>query len=81
MNEWGFAGEVKSRWDRDLTRNPGWDADRWEVESQEEGSLKRSDLALKAAGRTLVVGELRLPDHPQSSPWDPENLNNAISRR
>jgi hypothetical protein len=80
MNEWGFAAEVKSWWDSEFGRHPEWGLDRCEVERQTEGSLKRSDLVVWAGGRVLLSGELRLPDHPQSSPWDPRNLSGAIEK-
>lgn len=68
MNEWGFAAEVKSWWDSEFGRHPEWGLDRCEVERQTEGSLKRSDLVVWAGGQVRLSGELRLPDHPQSSP-------------
>ncbi len=80
MNEWGLAAEVKSWWDSEFGEHPEWGLDRCEVERQTEGSLKRSDLVVWAGGRVVLSGELRLPDHPQSSPWDPRNLSGAIDK-
>jgi hypothetical protein len=80
MNEWGFAAEVKSWWDSEFGEHSEWGLDRCEVERQTEGSLKRSDLVVWAGGRVVLSGELRLPDHPQSSPWDPRNLSGAIDK-
>lgn len=80
MNEWGFAAEIKSWWDADLSRQQSWRLDRCEVERQEEGSHRRSDLVVNHAGTVQLAGELRLPDHPQSSPWHPENMGNAIDK-
>lgn len=80
MNEWGFAAEVKSWWDQEFGRRDEWGLDRCEVEKQSEGGLKRSDLVVWAGGTIVLSGEIRLPDHPQSSPWDPRNLSGAIDK-
>jgi hypothetical protein len=67
LNEWEFAGEVKSWWDQELIRNPLWKLDRWAIEKKPDpDGLKRSDLSLVSSGNILCVGELRLPDHPRA---------------
>ena len=80
MNEWGFAAEVKSWWDQEFRLHDEWGLDRCEVEKQAEGGLKRSDLVVWAGGTVVLSGEIRLPDHPQSSPWDLRNLSGAIDK-
>lgn len=82
LNEWGFAAEIKSWWDSALTADSG-ELDHCAVEDQVEigGSYKRSDLTIRtASGDTKLAGELRLPDHPQHDPWDPENLLGAVNK-
>jgi hypothetical protein len=81
MNEWGFAGEVKSWWDAELQAHAEWHLSRCEVEKRTEGSLQRSDLVMYGPGSEIrLCGELRLPDHPQASPWHLDNLNNVINK-
>ena len=80
MNEWGFAAEVKSWWDAEFKANPDWGLSRCEVERQERGGLKRSDLVVWRETILLLCGELRLPDHPVSDPWHPDNLIDAIEK-
>lgn len=81
VNEWGFGSEIKSWWDAEIARHPEWGLDRCETESQTEGSRKRSDLVVRdSTGQVKLAGELRLPDHPQSHPHDPENLTGAINK-
>jgi len=76
LNEWGFAAEVKSWWDTALAADAS-ELDHCSVEEQVEvgGSQKRSDLTvLTATGEVRLAGELRLPDHREHDPWDPNNL-------
>jgi len=80
LNEWGFAAEVKSWWDAEFQQRPEWALDRCEVERREEGSLKRSDLVVWSGGTVQIAGEVRLPDHVRSSPWDQQNLSGAIDK-
>lgn len=82
MNEWGFAAEVKSWWDAAMASDEKLGLDRCEVEEQVEvgSSLRRSDLTVKRGQAVVLAGELRLPDHPQSDPWDPDSLQGAISK-
>lgn len=81
MNEWGFAAEVKSWWDANFAAHPQWELDRCRVEESVDsgaGTPKRSDLTIRDQGGAIVLaGELRLPDHPQADPWDPENISGA----
>lgn len=80
MNEWGFAGEIKSWWDASVRSHPQWHIDRCELETAVEGSQKRSDLTVLGGGVVKAAGELRLPDHPSASPWHPQNLGGAIGK-
>ena len=82
MNEWGFAAEIKSWWDAALAANDTLGLDRCEVEEQVEvgSSLRRSDLTVKRGRDVALAGELRLPDHPHADPWDPDNLQGAITK-
>ena len=76
LNEWGFAAEVKSWWDTALAADAS-ELDHCSVEEQVEvgGSQKRSDLTvLTATGEVRLAGELRLPDHREHDPWDPNKL-------
>jgi hypothetical protein len=82
LNEWGFAADIKSWWDTALAAD-GSELDHCSVEDQVEigGSQKRSDLTvLTASGDVRLAGELRLPDHPQHDPWDPQSLLGAINK-
>src|SRR5262245_36067253 len=47
MNEWSFAGEIKSWWDAELANQPDWELTRCEIETQTEGTHKRSDIVLR----------------------------------
>lgn len=81
MNEWGFAGEVKSWWDQELAEHPEWGLSRCEIERQDEGSRERADVSIVADDNTVIlVLELRLPDHSLPSPWDLANLSNAAGK-
>jgi len=80
MNEWGFAAEIKSWWDEEFPRHPDWRLTRCEVEQAVEPGGQRSDLVVIGGGVTRLCGEIRLPDHPVSNPWHPDNLLNAINK-
>jgi hypothetical protein len=84
INEWGFAAEIKSWWDAEFAAHPEWSLDRCGVEDQVDtgvGHAKRSDLTVRNnKGEIVLAGELRLPDHPQADPWDPDNLAGATSK-
>jgi len=81
MNEWAFAAEVKSWWDAQFRVHPEWGIARCEVEEKVEGDRTRSDLTLKGpSNEVLAAGELRLPDHPHSNPYAPDNLLGAINK-
>lgn len=77
MNEWSFAAEIKSWWDSEFARHPEWHLTACRVEHEVTGTRKRSDLHVDGIG-PIMCGELRLPDHPQASPWHPDNLNDAV---
>lgn len=80
MNEWGFAAEVKTWWDPELSRHPQWGLSRCEVETKVLGGQTRSDLTVFGGGQARLCGELRLPDHPIPSPWHPDNLEDAVTK-
>lgn len=80
MNEWNLAAEIKSWWDQEFSRFPEWNITSCRVEESVPGSGRRSDLFLQGRKGPLMCGELRLPDHPQASPWHPDNMLDAISK-
>ena len=81
MNEWAFAGEIKSWWDQEFHEHPNWGMQRCQIEDQMEGDRHRSDITIKGPGNdVLAAGELRLPDHPQAGPYHPDNLRGAIDK-
>jgi hypothetical protein len=79
MNEWGFAAEVSKWWEQTADANPAWGLSRVRVEEVVPGSRQRSDLIVLGASPTMC-GELRLPDHLNSSPLDFDNLKDAVSK-
>ncbi len=79
MNEWGFASEVSKWWDDECARHPEWRLSSVRVEEVVPGTRLRSDL-LVLGDRPVLCGELRLPDHPQSAPWDIINLQDAVNK-
>lgn len=82
MNEWGFAGEIKSWWDQEFAEHPEWGLARCEIEKQDDGSRERADISVIADdGKTVtLVLELRLPDHSRPNPWDVGNIGNAATK-
>ena len=81
MNEWGFAAEIKSWWDAAIAAEPGLGLGAVTVEESTEGDSKRSDITLyDAAGKPLMVLELRLPDHPDAAPSSIANIENAMNK-
>lgn len=80
LNEWGFAAEIKSWWDQELSSHPEWKIHSCRVEETVPGSRQRSDLFLQGASGPVLCGELRLPDHSLPSPWHPDNLLDAINK-
>ncbi len=84
MNEWAFAAEIKSWWDSAFTATPSWELDRCQVEESVDtgaGAAKRSDLTVRMKdGEIALAGELRLPDHLQADPWDPDNIAGATAK-
>ncbi len=79
MNEWGFAAEVSKWWEQAATENPMWRFHKVRVEESVPGSRQRSDLIVLGDHPTLC-GEIRLPDHANSSPLDFDNLKDAVSK-
>lgn len=77
LNEWGFASEVSKWWERAANENPVWRFHKVRVEEGVPGTRQRSDLIVLGDQPTLC-GEIRLPDHPQSSPLDFDNLKDAV---
>ena len=81
MNEWGFAGEIKSWWDALIAARPELHLGRVTIEESPEGESVRADITLYEARESrLLVLELRLPDHAQPDPNDIANINNAASK-
>jgi hypothetical protein len=84
MNEWAFAAEIKSWWDAAFAETPSWELDRCRVEENVDtgvGVPKRSDLTVRTKdGDVTLAGELRLPDHVQADPWDPDNIAGATAK-
>jgi hypothetical protein len=81
VNEWGFAAEIKSRWDATIAAEAGLGLGAVTVEESTEGDRKRSDITLyDAAGNHLMVLELRLPDHPDAAPSSIANIENAMTK-
>jgi hypothetical protein len=81
VNEWGFAGEIKSWWDSLIRDEPGLQLGRVTIEETQAGESLRADLTLyDAHDRRLLVFELRLPDHAQPDPNDMANITAAASK-
>ena len=81
MNEWGFAGEIKSWWDAEFDLHAEWGLSACRVEHNMEGSLKRGDLViLNDHNQPVFAMELRLPDHANPSPLHMANLGDAHSK-
>ncbi|WP_081968178.1 HsdM family class I SAM-dependent methyltransferase [Mycobacterium kyorinense] len=81
MNEWGFAGEIKSWWDAVIEDDPSLGLGRVIIEKETEGERKRADITLcDASDKPLMVLELRLPDHPDSAPSSISNITNAMNK-
>lgn len=81
MNEWGFAGEIKSWWDDLIGRTPEWGLGRVTIEETPEGESGRADITLyDSMGHQLLVLELRLPDHTDASPASMANIHNAMTK-
>jgi hypothetical protein len=77
LNEWGFAAEVSKWWQEAAAQNPAWRFHAVRVEHQVPGGRQRSDLVVLGDAPALC-GEIRLPDHPQASPLDIDNLKDAV---
>ncbi len=81
MNEWGFAGEIKSWWDALVAADPSLGLGRVTIEESPEGLHARADLTLRdATDRPLLIIELRLPDHPDADPLAMDNIANAVTK-
>lgn len=81
MNEWGFAGEIKSWWDQLIAIQPELGLGRVTIEESAEGESTRADLTLyEQGGSQLMVLELRLPDHANASPVAMDNIHNAMNK-
>jgi hypothetical protein len=79
MNEWGFASEISKWWEAEFRVHPEWNLRSARVEEVVPGSRQRSDLVVSSDQR-VICGEIRLPDHPQSAPWDLGNLTDATHK-
>jgi hypothetical protein len=81
VNEWGFAGEIKSWWDAVISSDPAMGLGRVTIEESPEGEAVRSDITLyDADNHQLLVLELRLPDHSEADPLSIANINNAMNK-
>lgn len=81
MNEWGFAGDIKTWWETAAEVEPSWDISRCAIEETAEGQRKRADLTVfDVHNRPILVIELRLPDHQNPSPFDMRNIRDAVSK-
>lgn len=79
MNEWGFAAEVSKWWEHAAAANPAWRLHKVRVEETVPGSRQRSDLIV-LGDIPALCGEVRLPDHANSSPLDFDNLRDAVQK-
>lgn len=79
MNEWGFASEITKWWEAEFPHHPEWLLHSARVEEVVPGSHQRSDILVSGNG-PILCGELRLPDHPQSAPYNLENLQDAVNK-
>ncbi len=79
MNEWGFAGEVKSWIDQIAKLNSNLPFAGARVEDVGKGSQKRRDLTLiDRNGEAIMTGEVKLPDAPDGgSPYRAEVVKDA----
>lgn len=80
MNEWTFAAEIKSWWDDEFSAHPEYQLTACRVEKNVAETRKRSDLHVEGKKGPVLTGELRLPDHPNASPWHPDNLLDAVNK-
>lgn len=81
MNEWGFAGEIKAWWDTAAKTEPAWNISRTAIEETTEGQRKRADITVfDSANNAVLVLELRLPDHQNPSPFDMNNIRDAVGK-
>lgn len=81
MNEWGFAGEIKSWWDELIRSSPAFALGRVTIEESPEGESGRADITLyDSLSHQLLVLELRLPDHADASPASMANIHNAMAK-
>lgn len=81
MNEWGFASEISKWWSAAAQENPALGVSDSYVEQTAPDDQRRADLtAYDHENRPLIVIELRLPDHANPSPFDMNNLRDAIGK-
>jgi SAM-dependent methyltransferase len=79
MNEWGFSSEISKWWEAEFAHHPEWKLQTARVEEAVTGSRQRSDVFV-LGDRPAICGEMRLPDHRQSAPWNIENLQDAVQK-
>ncbi len=79
MNEWAFAGEVKSWIDQIVRYNPDLPFAGARIEESSLGSQKRRDLTLiDRHGTALLTGEVKLPDATDgTSPYRADVVRDA----
>lgn len=81
MNEWGFAGEISKWWEAAARGTVDSCISDVRIEQATEGDRRRADLTgVDAHNRAVLVVELRLPDHQHSSPFDVQNLRDAVAK-
>lgn len=81
VNEWSFAGEIKSWWDAEIASSKDHLLGEVRIEDSLEGDSRRADITLRdSAGSNLLVLELRLPDHRTPDAHDVLNIQNAASK-
>lgn len=81
MNEWGFAGEISKWWSAAAEANPDLGVADVRIEASAPDDQRRADItAYDNHQNSVIVVELRLPDHANPSPFDINNLRDAIGK-
>src|SRR5437870_4843249 len=83
---YGSAGTVFNiervifQWDDEFGRNPEWKLQKVVVDPSVVGGPLRRGLNVLAAAGVALKGDLLRPDHPDASPWLPENVEGVIDK-
>lgn len=81
MNEWGFAGEISKWWEASGQEDPDGCITSVRIEQTTEGHRARADLTgYDRNDKAVLVVELRLPDHQYPSPFDMQNIRDAVGK-